>query len=300
MREADACVIGIDLGGTEIKGAMVKADGLLIQKHRVQTPLTEGREGILREIRNLVGELKHSKPHIPVVGIGIGSAGLIDHHKGKIISAANLPGWSGTSVVKEISEMMELPVYVDNDVNAAALGEAWIGSANDSEYFAFISLGTGVGGALVYNGRTIHGMNGGAGEVGHMILKPGGLPCKCGQKGCLEQYVSGTALNRYASELSPNWNSYILMKQFQEGELRASHVVEAFVNNLAIGLISIQNIFDPERFIIGGGLAASKSVWWHHLLSALKEHSSKDIRITPAMLGNEAGMIGAAKLCLLK
>lgn len=287
--------IGIDLGGMEIKGGVVDASGWLLAERRRRTPAKEGREGILAALKSLAAELI-AEADGAAVSIGIGSLGRIDANAGIIVNAPNLPGWTGTEAARELSAAAGLPVYVDNDVNAAAVGEAWVGAAGDSRSFAFVALGTGVGGALVHNGQLLHGATGGAGEVGHMLMVPGGHPCNCGQQGCWEQYVSGTALQRRAREVNPEWNSRRLMELCESGQEAATELVDAFVLNLASGLVSLRNMYDPERIVLGGGVADSRHVWWEKLERTLERLSPKAVPIRPAVLGNKAGMIGAARL----
>lgn len=287
--------IGIDLGGTEIKGGVVDAAGRLLVERRRRTPAEEGREGLLGALKSLAAELI-AEADGAADNVGIGSLGRIDANAGVIVNAPNLPGWTGTRAARELSEVLGLPVYVDNDVNAAAVGEAWVGAAGASRSFAFVALGTGVGGALVHNGQLLHGATGGAGEVGHMLLVPGGHPCNCGQQGCWEQYVSGTALQRMAREINPEWNSRRLMELCEEGQESASQLVDAFVLNLASGLVSVRNMYDPEQIVLGGGVVDSRRAWWEKLERALERQTPKAVPIRPAALGNKAGMIGAARL----
>ncbi|MDQ1910266.1 ROK family protein [Paenibacillus sp. GD4] len=298
--------IGIDLGGTGIKGGVVGPQGdVLIERVR-RTPVEEGRDGILRELTAMIQELLDDPTSEgAAAAIGIGSAGRIDVSAGTVRYATdNLPGWTGTPLSELMEDRFGLPVYVDNDVNAAAVGEAWLGQDTEesavSAPVVFIALGTGVGGAVVYEGNIIHGVNGGAGEVGHLLLKPGGHPCSCGQRGCLEQYASGTALNRIAAELSPDWNSRMLLQRCAEGEPRAVAAVRAFAADVAAGLISIRNVIDPAKFILGGGLVDSHEVWWDYVTDSLASMSKHRTIIEKAKLGNRAGMIGAAKLAMTK
>ncbi|WP_010270945.1 ROK family protein [Paenibacillus senegalensis] len=293
--QAGTC-LGIDLGGTGIKGAVVNREGELKYQLSVRTPVEEGREGILRALFSLITELMHEAQE-PVAGIGIGSAGRIDPVTGTILAAANLPGCAGTPLAKLIHEKFGIPVHVDNDVNAAAIGELWAGALGDIQSFAFVALGTGVGGALVNEGRLIYGERGAAGEVGHMILKPGGTLCGCGQRGCLEQYVSGTALNRAAQAVHPEWNSHRLIQQCAEGHPAALEVIDQFVKDLSSALITLHNLLDPGAIVLGGGLTASSSVWWSRLEEALSAMSpKKSVTVRAAQAGNQAGMIGAAGL----
>jgi len=291
-------VIGIDLGGTGIKGGLVSADGALTGVQSVRTPVEEGRDGILNNLYGLVKALQDSADE-PVEAVGIGSAGRIDHINGSVFYATdNLPGWTGTPIAALVQEHCGLPAFVDNDVNVAAVGEAWIGAAAQYRNFAFVALGTGVGGAIVSDGQLLHGEFGGAGEVGHLILHPFGLPCNCGQAGCFEQYASGTALNRIAHGINPDWDSRTLVERCAAGDAKAVEAIEGFVRDLAVGLVSIRNAVDPSVIVLGGGLIDAKHVWWDRLLQALKEATPKQLPIAAATLGNRAGMVGAAKIAL--
>ncbi len=287
-------VIGIDIGGTEIKGGVVSSEGLLLVERRVRTPIEEGKVGMIQALHHLITELS-VQTNCPILGIGIGSAGRIDSKLGKVIYATNLP-LTGTMLADEVAELLQLPVYVDNDVNVAALGEAWVGAAQDNDNFAFIALGTGVGGALFSDGHILQGVSGGAGEFGHLILKPGGLACNCGQYGCLEQYVSGSALQRMAREIDPNYDSHLLLKLAGQGDLQANRALDHFVIDLAYGMVTIHNVFDPGVIVVGGGVITSSEIWWSKLLETLNDISPKSIQLTPALLGNRAGILGAAKL----
>lgn len=288
--------IGIDLGGTEMKGGLVNAEGELMHEHRVRTPVEEGRDGILRELKTLAHVLIAEAP-ASVASIGIGSAGRVNPLEGSIVYATNnLPGWTGTRVAQEIEDATGLPVFVDNDVNVAAAGEAWMGAAKGYQSFALVALGTGVGGALVYGGQLLHGASGGAGEIGHMILQPGGRPCNCGQHGCLEQYVSGTALQRSAREANSEWTSRKLLELCGEGHDLAVQLVDEFVQHLANGLISLKNLYDPEHIVLGGGVADAWAIWGPRLEQSLSALTPKPIPVSPALLRNKAGIIGAARL----
>lgn len=290
--------IGIDLGGTEIKGGLVDSDGALLAEYRKATPIQEGRVGIIRDLKIVINALLNLAER-PVKGIGIGSAGRIDPRSGVVCYASdNLPGWTGTEIADEMNAAFGLPVFVDNDVNVAAFGEAWVGAARGCDTFALVALGTGVGGAVVSEGHMLHGAAGGAAEFGHLILHPGGLACNCGQRGCLEQYASGTALNRIARDIDPAWTSRTLMQRCAEGDALAAAAIDAFVLDLAYGLLTINNLVDPELIVIGGGLVGSADIWWDKLAEALGRLSAAPLKLAKAEAGNYAGIIGAASMPL--
>ncbi|MNI30514.1 N-acetyl-D-glucosamine kinase [compost metagenome] len=292
--------LGIDLGGTAMKGSLVHTDGSIGAMHSMRTPIELGRTGILQALVELIAHMFELSGEWNVTGIGIGSAGRIDTKSGTVLYATdNLPGWTGTEIAKEIEQRFPYPVVVDNDVNVAAVGECWIGAAVEEKSVAFMALGTGVGGALVVDGALIQGHQGGAGDLGHQIINPGGMSCNCGQRGCLEQYASGTALNRESRAIASDWDSRRLVEAYMQGDVRAQEVMKRFTAHLAVGLINVQRMFDPDLIVLGGGLIEARHSWWDSLLLAIAEHTSLNLRIEPALLGNRAGMIGAARLAML-
>ncbi|WJH37395.1 ROK family protein [Paenibacillus sp. CC-CFT747] len=295
----DSLYIGVDLGGTGMKGAVVDRLGQFRATASRPTPTALGREGILASMRELIGELIEQAG--PVEAIGIASAGSIDREAGVVLFAtSNLPGWTGVRLADEIQGTFGLPVFIDNDVNAAAQGEGWLGAAAGHPNFAYLAMGTGVGGAIAWNGQVIPGVHGGAGEVGHIIVEPGGRVCNCGQKGCLEQYTSGTALTRDAAAAVPGWDSRKLLQALAEEDPRAVGVVEAFVFRLAVGLVNIQRVFDPELIILGGGVGETYDSWSLRLERAIEEAGCESVKVKPAVTGNRAGILGAARYAMTK
>lgn len=310
----------MDVGGTRIKAGVFDDRGELRALMERDTPVQLGRDGILACITELIGSLMAVHDG-PIRALGVGTAGRVDSESGKIAYATdNLPGWMGTPLKEQLAARFGLPVAVDNDVNAAALGEGWLGAgagagaeagararaevgaeagaAMGKGHFMLVALGTGVGGALVHNMQIISGSQGGAGEVGHMILHPRGRVCNCGQRGCWERYVSGSALNQLAYGIDRSWDSRELLKQAEQREPRAEAALRGFVDELSMGLVSLQNMYDPDIIILGGGVADSYPQWSSQLRDRIKEHTPRVVRIAPALLGNQAGMLGAARRAL--
>ncbi|RIX60123.1 ROK family protein [Paenibacillus nanensis] len=290
--------LGIDIGGTGMKAGLVTPDGSIARELAVRTPVEEGGAGIMREMYKLADALL-AEAGEPVHAIGVGSAGIIEPVSGRVTYATdNLPGWTGTPLAELLAGHTGLPVRADNDVNAAALGEAWVGAAKGCASFALAAVGTGIGGALVSGGRLVHGHLGRSGEIGHLILKQDGLPCNCGQRGCLEQYASGSALNRVARGIDPGWDSRELLRRTEAGDSRAAQAVDGFARDLAAGLISLYHVCGPEAIVIGGGLIETPEAWWHRLEQAVAEATPMPVRLEKAALGNKAGIIGAAYLAV--
>ncbi|HEY8346742.1 MAG TPA: ROK family protein [Symbiobacteriaceae bacterium] len=306
--------LGIDIGGTGIKAALVDRQGTVVAYRERPTLAHEGATAVIRRVEEVAGFLLR-QASAPVVACGVGSAGRIDHRQGTVVFASsNLPGWTGLELGPELARRLELPVVVDNDVNAAALAEGWIGSARGMSNYLMLTIGTGVGGALVVGGRLWRGARWGAGEVGHIPLYPHGLPCPCGGTGCAEQYVSAKALTRQANLLlerekvpmEPFRGIRDVLSTAQRGPSprreAARRAVDRFASDLALLLISLQNVFDPQVTVIGGGIIRL-GYWWERLAEAVRQESrarSLTVRLRKAHCGPRAGVIGAARLAMLE
>lgn len=291
-------LIGVDLGGTTIKAAIVNEDGVILLTSYKPTPQAAGGAAILDAVAEVVQDLQN-KAQSAVTAIGVGTTGRVQQETGKIVhSGDTIPDWTGTEVRDILERKLSMPIYVDNDVNVAALGEGWLGAAKHLEHYAYVTIGTGLGGALVHRGEVIAGHRGGTGEFGHMILYPNGIECGCGQRGCAEKYVSGTALGEAARRLNPAWNSYDLMNAFAEQDQRAVAILHRFVHDLSMVLINVQNMFDPKKIIMGGGFMKTYPLWSLLLHQRLNENAKIMVDALPSSIGNDAGILGAARLAL--
>lgn len=288
-------VIGIDIGGTKILGGIIDSEGKLIEIRELPTDASQGRVAILNNVFRIIDGIIDRN----IEGIGVGSAGRINYNTGVVDYATNnLPGWSQFKLKEALEQKYNIPVIADNDVNAAAIGEKWVGAARNYKNFVMLTLGTGVGGAIVLNGDIIRGSHWGAGEIGHMILYPDGRQCNCGHKGCLEQYVSGSAISKRYNHLAGFERVRNAKEVFEllkkENDSYAKAVVTEFIKSLSTAIVSLKNIIDPELFIIGGGLINSRELWWDELIRLL----GNDVKIVGAVLGNKAAIFGAARLIL--
>lgn len=301
--------LGIDIGGTGIKAALVDESGNILHHTETPTRAAEGASAVLGRVEQLARSLLN-RAGTPVVGCGVGSAGRIDHRRGHVVFASgNLPGWTGLALGQELQQRLGLPVAVDNDVNAAAIAEGWVGAARGTADYLMLTLGTGVGGAIVIGGKMWRGARSGAGEVGHMMLYPGGLPCNCGGVGCAEQYVSAKALTRKANEGLSSGYPFRGIREVLSTCERGPSVrrdaarkgVERFTADLAMLLINLQNGFDPQVIVIGGGIVRL-GYWWDRLLETVAREGrprSVSVRLKRAHCGPQAGVIGAARLAML-
>lgn len=290
-------VIGIDIGGTEIKAAVVNKEGQLIDKLIIPTPINDGSTKIINAIISIIK--RYQMKYIDIKRVGIGSAGRINHTTGLVMYATNnLPNWTGVNIKKEIEKKCAITAMVDNDVNTAAIGERWLGAAKDLEQFVLLTIGTGIGGAFIYKGEVVYGQTGSVSELGHMIIYANGKKCNCGQRGCLEQYVSGHALNKKVKKFNSSWDSYTLLEQYELKNPVAVRIMDSFLSDLAVGLINIQNLFDPELIVIGGGFANTFTLWQSSIENIIKNTTEQKVFLTSAHLGNNAGIVGAAKMAL--
>ncbi|MGE5508040.1 MAG: ROK family protein [Chitinophagales bacterium] len=310
--------IGVDIGGTKIAVGLADSQGRLKEELVLPTGAANGRDHVLNQVRRGIDELRSRfaarHPGGVIVGIGVGTAGQVDFRSGKIVSTTgNLPGWFGTPIKDLLEAEYGLPVVVENDVNAAAWGEKWLGAGRGVDHFVCLTIGTGVGGAVVDGGRMLRGTRGGAGEVGHLILFPEGLPCTCGRKGCLEAYVSGPAIvRRYLSAAAdlgqsppPGEGEQVVRSQevFQlarEGDPVARAVIGDTYRYLGYGIATLVNIFNPSRVIIGGGLSGVGDELLLAIRQAVREYAlqgiAQEVEIVLAELGEKAGLYGAAYL----
>ena len=312
--------LGIDLGGTNISTGIVDENGNILVK--ASTPTIKGRdaEDILDDMaelsKKLMNELNVTEKDIEAIGVGL--PGMIDKKKGISIYANNLK-FNNTNIVEEMQKRIDLPCYIENDANCAAIGENVCGVAYGSENLIYITIGTGLGAGIIINGKVFDGSFGGGGEAGHMVIVAEGEECTCGRKGCWEAYASASALRRegrIAAAKYPNSKIYDLVDGniklidaktvFDAADLGdevAIEIIDMYIKYLAVGLVNLVNIFQPEAIIIGGGVCAQGD----KLINPLKEILSKRVyggqlktKLCIATLGNDAGIVGAAMLGKIK
>lgn len=289
--------ISIDSGGTKVVGAVVDETGRILEKARHETTERNGDclVAIYREI------IREYTGRYPISVVGIGGNGRIDSQRGVILNCGVYSNWEGRHLKEELESDCGLPVSVNNDCYSAIRGELWRGAARNYRVVAGIVIGTGIGGALVSDGVFWRGAHYGAGEVGHMILHRDGLPCYCGQHGCVERYVSGTALwcgyNRAVGREALH-SGYEFFDLVAKGDATARAVLDDFVENLSIVMCNIANLCDPDAFLIGGGISETRAVWADALARRFRERiggGASQAEIVYASKGNDAALLGAAK-----
>lgn len=290
--------IGIDIGGTKIAGGIVSPSGELLRQ--VEKPTDpESPESILSTIAEIVSELPPDNIQ-PAIGVAV--APFLDNQREKIYFSPNIV-WENFPLRQRLEDVLLRPVAIENDANAAGWAEYRFGAAEESESMMMLTMGTGVGGAVVDQGRLVVGGFGSAGELGHIIIRPGGLLCGCGNRGCLEQYASGTALMRDARRVldNPELTSLELTTLLEEGDPPAMDVFRGVCDSMGLGIASLVAVTDPETVVIGGGVARAGSLLAELITESFRSHygsttKKPTARIVVAKLSNTAGMIGAADL----
>jgi glucokinase len=305
--------IGIDIGGTKIAGALVDESGQIVNELRVPTPV----EDPAALVDAVVGVIRELRADHEVLGAGVAMAGFIDAAQSAVIYGTNF-GWKNYPLKAEIEAKLDIPVIIENDANAAAWAEYRFGAGKGYQHMVMLTLGTGVGGAVIVDGRMLRGGFGVAGELGHMRVVPNGVECGCGQHGCIESYASGTALVRTARELVASGDplgARLSELAEQAGELTGVQVYEAILEGDAgarklladVGswtgqaIASLSAILDPQIVVIGGGVSAAGELLLGSIRDAYRKHMPAagfrpELKIVTAEFVNDAGVVGAADL----
>jgi glucokinase len=309
-------LIGVDIGGTHVRMGIITPEGKVLRKVEYLTDVSKGGlvlfENLILHLRDLIQ--KNINPPRTLMGIGIGVAGIIEIQRGIIHHSPNLPGLNGFKLRDFLRGEIFSPIVIENDANAFTLGEGWMGAARGSKNYCGITLGTGVGGGIVVEGNVLHGSEGMAGEVGHMVINPEGLLCNCGGKGCLEVYASGTGIKRMAMEAlvkrrgkgvlkgrgrSPEKiTSEKVFKAAQSGDLAAKEIFMRMGGYLGLGLVNLVHLFNPEKIVIGGKVSRAWDYFIGDTMKTFQEKAMKGpkerVEIVRALCDDEAGILGAA------
>lgn len=309
-------VIGIDLGGTKISTALSTFEGEVVKNVVVPTEAKDGEKAVIDRIIGTVKTVltEASISTDEVEAIGIGSPGPLDAKAGTIISTPNLP-FKNYNVVQPIKDVFNVPVYLDNDANVAAIGEYMFGAGKGKENIVYFTVSTGVGGGAVLNGNIYRGNTCNALEIGHMTVAPNGPRCNCGNVGCLEAMSSGTAIGKRGLEaVSTNVEtslrkyekitSYEVFKEAEAGDQVCKDIVEEALTYLGIGVANAVSIFDPEMIIIGGGVTQVGDILFNKVREVVDKRCFKNMaescEIAPAGLGTNAGVMGAVALAIME
>ena len=294
--------IGVDLGGTNLRVAAISDEGRVLHKVSIPAVYTAGPEHIASDITNIISSIRSRVGVSSLRGVGIGVPGFIDMEKGVVVGSANLPGFEGFPVRDAIQQKLGTTIVLENDANAAALGEMWIGAGRDVKDLILITLGTGIGGGIVVDGRVLHGHLGMAGEIGHMTVYPEGNPCGCGNCGCLEKHASATAVVAMARMmgLGDRLTSEEVYQLAAGGDDKAKAVFVAMGQALGTALATLVNVFNFPLYLLSGGMLPAWDQFAPTMLAECRRRSfvfrTTGTRIDKAALGNEAGLYGAAYL----
>ncbi|SDJ06664.1 ROK family protein [Natribacillus halophilus] len=284
-----------DVGGTSIKYGILDEQGKILHQSQTVTNASAGGKKVIDQVKDIARNLQAD---YALDGVAVSTAGQVNNLEGTIVHATeSIPDYTGLNVKKELEEALRLPVAVENDVNAAALGEYWWGAARETNHFLCMTLGTGIGGAIVMNGKVYTGASFSAGEFGHMTLYPGGKDCPCGDKGCYEMYASSKSLERRVEEYFGEDSLRDLFAKAKNENGVAEYVVDQWVSDVALGMKSLVHIFNPPLIVIGGGVSEQGD----YLLDKLKRSVNAQImpsfqrplQLKMTQNGNDANLQGA-------
>ena len=310
--------VGIDLGGTNIKAGIVNEQQEIIAQGSVPTNVQRPYQEIIKDMAELVQNLfkQSGLKANDIAGIGIGSPGTVDAKTGIVVYSNNFD-WENIPLMEELHKYFEYPIAVSNDANCAALGEVKAGAAKDSDNVILLTLGTGVGGGIVVDGKIFEGGHAGGAELGHTMLVRGGEQCTCGRKGCLEAYASATALIRQTKEAAvahkdskiyefcnhdiTQINGKTVFDAAADGDITAKNVVDDYISYLGDGIVDFVNVFRPDKVLLSGGVCNQGAILTNPLNAYIKKYCFAGERgmipeVATATLGNDAGIIGAAAL----
>jgi len=299
--------IGMDLGGTNLRAAAIDKTGILLDKISGSTKFEEGRDAVVSDIVAAISRLRETHGAQGLRGIGVGVPGFIRMKEGLITNSNNLPYLENVPIRDVLTNKLGTRVILENDANAAALGEQWMGAGRGVEDLVLLTLGTGIGGGIVSGGRIIRGSVGMAGEIGHISVVPNGNPCGCGNQGCLEKHASATAVAAMADlmQLGENLTSkdvYDLAKQDSEAGEKARQIWQVVGESLGMAMASLINTFNFPLYLLSGGMLPAWEFFAPHMMRVAKQRSftfratSGETRIAQATLGNLAGLYGASYL----
>ena len=310
MAETTLYSIGVDLGGTNLRAAAVDSQGNQLGKHLGSIPLRADREAVVGDIVNAIRTLRERFGVEQLTGIGVAVPGFIRLKEGVVAKSANLPSVEGFPLRDEIQDRLGGQVILENDANAAALGEKWLGAGRDVDDLILLTLGTGIGGGIIVNGRILRGHVGMAGEFGHMTVIPNGNPCGCGNSGCLEKHASATAISVMArllqlgEALTAEQVYRIATEKGGEDAQKAKRIFELMGVALGIAIGNLVNVFNAPLYLLSGGPLPAWDLFAPAMFAEARQRSftfrNTETRIEKALLGNEAGLYGAARLPFLE
>jgi glucokinase len=307
--------IGIDLGGTKISTALVDAAGKIIARDYRETQAAKGQKVVIKRMvdaaHQVIGEAGIALGQVTAVGVG--SPGPIDSRTGVVTAPPNLPGWKNVPLKQLIEEALGIATFLENDANAAALGEHRFGAGRGVQNMIYVTASTGIGGGLILDGQLYSGATGAAGEIGHMTVLPWGPYCGCGNRGCLEALASGTAIAREGRELvrrgvptliaelaegdPERATAKLIAEAADKGDIAAQDILSEAMTYLGVGMANLVNLFNPELIVIGGGLTNMGEGLFGPVRRAIEQRAFpaavRAVKVVPAELGDDVGVLGA-------
>lgn len=305
-------VVGVDLGGTKIYTALTDFKGNIVKEKIVETEAHKGEKQVIEKIFDTIETVIEGVNKDEIKAIGLGSPGPLDVPKGKIVYTPNLP-FKDFDIVSPIKEKFNLPTYLDNDANAATLGEFVFGAGKGTTNMVFVTCSTGIGGGAILNGRIYRGSTSNALEVGHMTVSKEGLRCGCGNVGCAEAMASGTAIMKKAREAVgsnaktslrdyDNPTAKEVFQEAEKGDKVSQEILDSALSYLGILIANLANAYDPDKIILGGGVAAAGEIVFQKIAEEMEKRALRTIlsncKVEKAMLGGKAGVLGAAAIAI--
>jgi glucokinase len=313
-------VIGIDLGGTKISTALVDSDGKIIAQDYRETQAIAGPQVVVGRALDSAREVmaQAAVEQSQVAAVGIGAPGSVDIKTGVVVAPPNLPGWDRVPLRQLVEDGLGIKAFLENDANAAALGEHRLGAGRGTEHMIYVTVSTGIGGGLILDGRLYHGVSGMAGEIGHITVMPYGPLCGCGNRGCLEALASGTAIAREARERVVRGvptlmadlaegdleriTAKLVAEAARQGDVEAQEIIDQAMRYLGVGMANLANLFNPQLIVIGGGLTNIGELLFGPVRRVVDQRAfraqSQALRIVRAELGDDVGVLGAAAVAL--
>jgi len=305
--------IGIDLGGTQVRAALVDASGRLLARAAEPTDKLGGPQAVLQQMLRLISQVSAGLDLANVPAIGISAPGPLDAQAGVILDIPTLPGWVAIPIRDWVSQALAKPVTLTNDGVAAAIGEWKYGAGRGLSDFVYVTVSTGIGGGVIADGKVLHGRRQLAGHIGHMTVLPDGAFCTCGNRGCWEAQASGTALGQYAREqarqtpqsLLAQWGDSVGAKEVfaaaLSGDVLAKGIVARQVRLLGIGIVNLLHLYSPAMVVVGGGVSQGFEQFGPGVQDHVRAHALpafKEVPVVKAALGADSGLVGAAAIGL--
>jgi glucokinase len=302
--------IGLDLGGTQLRAAVIDARGTILKRTAVATAATAGPDAVIAQLHQAVVSVSEGIANDHIKGVGLASPGPLDTVKGVALSVPTLAGFDNIPLAALLKRKLDLPLRIENDCIAAALGEWRFGAGQGFDNFVYVTVSTGIGGGVVADGKLLRGRRGMAGHIGHMTIVQNGLRCACGNLGCWEAYGSGTAFAQRARDRAQSAptslgaggttiNGHAVFSTAAQGDALARQLVAEEAEILGVGMVSLLHLYSPDRIIMGGGMANNFDVLHPAIAAHISTYAMpafRDVTITHAALGENSGLIGAAAL----